>query len=198
MHLECFGLHCMLRHRKSQLVRELWRASERLWHVDNGQLGTVEEDSYDIKIRLTLRSIMKHLDVDELEMLLEAVKSKGRSQSQCIHMCQRAPATTCRDTENMHSATCQEGKEQRADVTRVSDHHLSSPISTSTSRDIISNAAQAVCKAWRWPDLHCNQLLKPLADCQIPEGRASTDNYQPRVCINPFHWSKVLDIISGR
>lgn len=100
MHLECFGLDCMLRQRKNHLVRQLWRA-----RVSRGDIGgdggkapsQPATDSTDMQMRSALNSILKRLDVDELELLLEAVKSKGRAHNQCIHVVQSAsspPANT--------------------------------------------------------------------------------------------------------
>lgn len=190
MHLDCFGLDCMTRHRHNQLVRELWRLRASLT-ITNAPLGgdgpdmpapatnqdrtTSSSDGtqHDMKLKSALNSTLKRLNVDELELLLESVKSKGRAHSHCIHL------------------------------SRTRKKHSEASSDTPVSGEGLLTESRVICQTWRWPDLMDNVSLKQLPCCQIPLSDLRVDSSQEEsdskqrtelssLCINPYHWSKVF------
>lgn len=150
MHLECFGLDCKKR-RKRDLVRDLWQSREAKEGPRPRVTGTESKDPIDMRIKSILNTIMKRLSVDEIELLLESVKSKGRSHNQCIY-----------------------------------------------TDDYGETATRTLCLAYRWPNLPRSENLRPLHDCKIPQEpmsdiRDSPHNLSRRVCVNPYHWSRIIE-----
>ncbi|XP_067938771.1 mothers against decapentaplegic homolog 7-like [Watersipora subatra] len=179
MHLDCLGVDCMLRPRKKHLIRELWRESANSHEGTerSSTIGSVE--ALDIKMKSTLNSILKLLDIDELELLLEAIKSKGRSRSECIHL--------------RHSPTSGSLEDISKQPIAYGRHSSETLISKKSHTDF----SYTVCKVWRWKDLASGELLIPLPCCQVPESSSGIDEQVSRSCINPYHWCKVIDVISG-
>lgn len=203
MHLECFGFDCMTRHRRNQLTRELWRlrasiavatgpchdrtAGDQQQHAsttttrhNHNTTSTSQSSQRDMKLKSNLNSILKRLNVEELELLLESVKSKGRAHNHCVYL----------------SVASSHHKPTQSDKSSVS-------VSQTVTGGLLAES-RTLCQAWRWPDLADSITLKQLPNCQIPvttycssQSAVANDHCKPtlesrRVCINPYHWSKVF------
>jgi len=198
MHLECFGLDCMKRHKRNQLVRDIWRlaaSGDSAGRPTPPPSSMHSINSLDMKIKSTLNSLLKRLDVDELETLLESVKSKGRAHTPCVHLPPffhlDSNSSRCSDT-----GICTE---------YTSDINLQAPACTPClgNREDVS---WVVCRALRWPNLLHVDPLKQMPNCQIPAvvdgtpsgGGTEYDRKSHLLCVNPYHWCRVSDISTGR
>lgn len=164
--------------RRRQLVRELWRlrltliSSDSSTHPgpDSSLLGRAmgsESHSHarlqaDLELKSALHSLLRRLDVDDLENLLEAIRSRGATPSnQCVLLPQSsAPALS------------------------------TSPSLASSSYEDLPVERLAL-KAWRWHDLCSMDVIKFLPHCKHgTEAKMAEDQHY--TCINPYHWSRVI------
>lgn len=186
----------MTRHRRNQITRELWRLRASLGapgplsapqgggsrpsattHNNNNQGSSAQQPSQDMKLKSTLNSIFKRLNIDELELLLESVKSKGRAHDHCIHLIKHP---------HYHS-----------------QKHTTTESTTPSTQGLVTES-KAICQAWRWPELTDNVILKQLPNCHVETtpnmcSNCHTDQEEKKptaerkeICINPYHWSKVF------
>ena len=211
MHLDCFGLDCMTRHRRNQLTRELWRLRANLGaprsqaapagdgsrrsptHNNNNHTSCTQPE--DMKLKSTLNSILKRLNIEDLELLLESVKSKGRAHDHCIYL-------------QKHSTLSQNHNQKQ--TTTESSHPANDrtcAVPPANAQNLVSES-KAVCQAWRWPELMDNVTLKQLPNClretttnrSCSSCESDQEDIKPTlttaerklVCINPYHWSKVF------
>lgn len=172
----------MHRHNRNNLVKELWRLRcHKKSEPPSSSGATRGSDSDDMRLKSSLNSLLKRLQVDELEALLESVKSKGRDATPCVLT--KLPQNTKDD-----SVTC-------------SGCTLSSPAAA-------EDATRLACAIWRWPDLDEGDRLKRIPSCRPScDQEAPPSDGPPPLgsylhgesedsCINPYHWCRT--IILGR
>lgn len=169
----------MIRRQRNQLVRELWRLRSSLpsaactadSHPSPDLLVQAmgsESQSHsllqlEIRLKSALHSLLKRLDVEELESLLESVKSRGSTNNQCILLPQRT-------------------KSHAVSATTPS-------LATSTYEDLPTE--RLALKAWRWHELSSMDVIKCLPQCRHgTEAKGCAD--ESYVCINPYHWARVV------
>lgn len=160
----------MIRRHRNQLVRELWILRSSLGPNTGsrppGPAGGLHHSGLDHKnlsaiemqIKSSLNSLLKRLDIDELENLVESVKSKGTAQSRCIQL-----------PPNYRSQSDESDTQITPAIREIPPHRL-------------------MCRIWRWPDLTPMDTLKSVPTCQHNHRQTASGN----VCLNPYHWSRVI------
>lgn len=152
MHLKCCVLDCMIRRQRSQLVRELWRLRQHStitaegtpdpgsWSSNRSCPATaVSAPSIELRFKSALNSILKRLDVDDLELLLLAVRRSASASDQCIVL----PQHKARESNSTHSHSAGDDP----------------------SLDESYPAHWLVCRMFRWQDLSLNDQLRALPAC---------------------------------
>lgn len=147
----------MIRRQRNQLVRELWRLRQRISILaesppgpggcdDRGHPGPPTVSlipSIELGLKSALNSILKRLDVDDLELLLVAIRRRASPPDQCIILPQQKPSQS---NGPRFSSSSGDG--------------LEPPPTDSYS------AHWLVCRMFRWSDLSVSEQLRRIPACR--------------------------------
>lgn len=72
---------CMFRSKRSSLVKRLWKLRALQYESDR---ASEEESPEDLEVKSVAQSMLKRLKESQLEMLLQALESKGGENTDCV------------------------------------------------------------------------------------------------------------------